>query len=71
VDAEARVFMWQSGSSGTSLMRANFHQLRGEMINAGYLSGAEFEQDLAQLEAADFLTLSPIMWAAWGQRPTA
>jgi SAM-dependent methyltransferase len=71
VDAEARVFMWQSGSSGTSLMRANFHQLRGEMIKAGYISGAEFEQDLAQLEAADFLTLSPIMWAAWGQRPTA
>jgi SAM-dependent methyltransferase len=67
--AEACAFMWQGGSAGASLMRANFQQLRGDMINAGYISEDEFKHDLARLEAPDFLTLSPTMWAAWGRRP--
>jgi SAM-dependent methyltransferase len=66
--AEARMFMWQSESSGTSLMRANFQQLRADMIKAGYITEDEFKQDLAHLEESDFLTLSPIMWTAWGRR---
>src|SRR5579864_234729 len=69
--AEARMFMWQSESSGTSLMRANFQQLRADMIKAGYITEDEFKQDLAHLEESDFLTLSPIMWTAWGCRPQA
>jgi len=69
--AEARIIMWQSGSAGASLMRANFLQLRADMINAGYITEAEFKHDLAQLEASDFLTLSPIMWTASGRRPWA
>ena len=67
--AEARTFMWQGGSSGASLMRANFQQLRADMVKAGYIVEDEFEQDLARLEANDFLTLSPTMWAVWGRRP--
>jgi SAM-dependent methyltransferase len=71
VGAEARIFTWHGGSAGASLMRANFQQLRADMIQAGYITEAEFEQDLTRLEASDFLTLSPIMWAAWGRRPQA
>jgi len=71
VGAEARIFMWQGGSAGASLMRANFQQLRADMIQAGYITEAEVEQDLARLKGFDFLTLSPIMWAAWGRRPQA
>jgi len=71
VGAEARTFMWQGGSPGTSLLRANFQQLRGEMIKAGYITEEEFEQDFNRLEAPDFLTVSPPMWAAWGCRPGA
>jgi SAM-dependent methyltransferase len=67
--AEGRMFMWQSQSAGTSLMRANFQQLRAEMIKAGYITEYEFEQDLARLKAPDFLTISPTLWAAWGRRP--
>jgi hypothetical protein len=67
--AEARMFMWQSESAGTSLMRANFQQLRADMIKAGYITDDEFEQDLARLKAPDFLTISPTLWAAWGRRP--
>ena len=69
VGAEARTFVWQCGSPGTSFMRANYEQLRGDMIKTGYINEEEFEQDLAQLEAVDFFTLAPIMWAAWGRRP--
>jgi SAM-dependent methyltransferase len=66
--AEARMFMWQSESAGTSLMRANFQQLRADMIKAGYITEDEFEEDLARLKAPDFLTISPTLWAAWGRR---
>lgn len=67
--AEARIFMWQGGSAGTSVMLTNFQQLRADMIKAGYITEEEFEQDLARLEAPNFLTLSPTMRAAWGRRP--
>jgi hypothetical protein len=63
------MFMWQSESAGTSLMRANFQQLRADMIKAGYITEDAFEQDLARLKATDFLTISPTLWAAWGRRP--
>jgi len=66
--AEGRVLMWQGGTAGASLMRANYLQLRADMINAGYIDEAEFEEDLIRLEASDFMTLSPIMWTAWGHR---
>jgi hypothetical protein len=71
VGAEGRVLMWQAGTAGTSLMRANYLQLRADMIDAGYINEEEFVEDLTQLEAADFLTLSPIMWTAWGRRFSA
>ena len=71
VDAEARMSLWQGGSSGACLLRANYEQLRTDMINAGYITKEEFERDLARLERADFLMPSPIMWTAWGRRPAA
>jgi SAM-dependent methyltransferase len=71
VGAEGRVLMWQAGTAGTSLMRANYLQLRADMIDAGYINEEEFVEDLTRLEAADFLTLSPIMWTAWGRRFSA
>lgn len=69
VGAEGHLFMWQAGSPGTSLMRANYEQLREEMITAGYITDEEFKEDLSRMERADFLTLSPIMWTACGRRP--
>ena len=59
IGAEARVFMWQLGSQGASLYRANFEFLRRDMIGAGYITEEEFEQDLAHVEAPDFLAPSP------------
>jgi SAM-dependent methyltransferase len=69
VDAEAQMSMWHCGSPGVSLMRANFEQLRGAMINGGYVTEEEIAGDITQLENAHFITTSPIMWTAWGRRP--
>ena len=69
VAAEASIFMWHSGSPGISLLRANFEQLHGSMIDAGYITEEEFDQDLARLDDPSFMMPSPIMWTAWGRRP--
>jgi len=71
VGTEARMFMWQAGSHGASLYRANFVSLRADLIQAGYVTEEEFERDLARLEETDFLAPSPIMWTAWGRLPPA
>jgi SAM-dependent methyltransferase len=67
--AEARVFMWQSGSPGASLVRATYELLRGTMIERNYVTPQEFEEDVARLDAPDFLMPSSILWSAWGRRP--
>jgi 2-polyprenyl-3-methyl-5-hydroxy-6-metoxy-1,4-benzoquinol methylase len=69
VGAEARMFMVQRGSPGASLVRANYEQLRGAMIEAGYITAQEFDKDLAMLDEPDFMMPSSIMWAVWGCRP--
>ncbi len=69
VGAEARMSMVQSGSPGAALVRANYEQLRGDMIGAGYITEQEFDQDVARLNDPDFMMPSSILWAAWGRRP--
>ncbi len=71
VGAEGRLFMSRSGSAGVSLMRANFEQLRGALLDARYITEQEFAQDSAHLDDPDFMAPSPIMWTAWGRRPSA
>ncbi|MGB7848991.1 MAG: methyltransferase [Candidatus Acidiferrum sp.] len=68
IAAEARAFMWQGRSAGASLWRANFEQLREDLIGAGYTTKEQFDEDLARLDNPEFLTPSPIMWTAWGRR---
>ena len=71
VGAEGRMFMVRCGSPGVSLVRANYEQLRGAMIDPGYITNQEFENDLARLDDPDFMMPSSIMWSAWGRRPSA
>jgi hypothetical protein len=63
--------MVTGGSAGASLLRANVEQLRGAMIEAGYVTGQEFDRDLARLAEPDFMMPSSMMWTAWGQKVTA
>ncbi len=69
VGAEGRTFLWQEGSAGASLMRANFEQLRAVMLESGLIGEQALEEDLRRLDEARFMTPSPIMWASWGRRP--
>jgi SAM-dependent methyltransferase len=69
VTAEGRNFMWHSGSPGVSLLRSNYEQLRTTMIDAGYITEREFNEDVAGLDDPGFMMPSPILWTAWGRRP--
>jgi SAM-dependent methyltransferase len=69
VGAEAQLFMWQSGSPGIAMMRANFEQLREAMIERNYITQQQFDKDLARLADPNFLMPSSILWSAWGRRP--
>jgi ubiquinone/menaquinone biosynthesis C-methylase UbiE len=69
VGAEGRLFMWRGGSSDVSLMRTNFKQLYGAMVDARYITEQGYTRDLAHLDDPDFMAPSPIMWTAWGRRP--
>jgi len=71
VDAEGRTFLWQAGSAGSSLMRANLEQLRTVIVESGLISEEEFEEDLRRLDEPRFTAPSPIMWASWGRRAVA
>jgi len=67
--AEGRIFMWQANTPGASLMRANYEQLRDAMIQAGYITEQQFNQDLARMQEPAFMMPSAILWSAWGRRP--
>jgi SAM-dependent methyltransferase len=69
VGAEARVLMFQCGSPGASMLRANYEQLRSEMIDRNYITPGEFDEDLAKMNDPDFMMPSGILWSAWGRRP--
>jgi SAM-dependent methyltransferase len=68
VGASAQLFMWQSGSPGIAMMRANFEQLREAMIQAHYITPQQFDEDLARLNNPSFMMPSSILWSAWGRR---
>jgi SAM-dependent methyltransferase len=69
VGAEAQMFMWQCGSPGASIVRANYEQLRGALIEGNYVTEQQLEADLARLDDPDFMMPSAILWSAWGRRP--
>lgn len=66
--AEARMAMWQGGSAGARLFRANFEQLREELLRVGLLTQVELDDDLARLDDPLTLFPSPVMWTVCGRR---
>ena len=71
VGAEASTTMWHGDSPGTRLYKLTFEELADPILRSGLISEAEFETDMRRLDELDFLTLSPMMWTAWGQVPEA
>jgi hypothetical protein len=68
IRAHGRMAMWQGGSTGARLFRANLQQLREELLRVGLLTQAELEDDLARLDDPRTLFPSPVMWTACGRR---
>ena len=71
VGAEGHIVMLHSNSAGAALLRANYEQLHGALIDSGYITEEEFRDDLCRLENPNFLMPSSIMWASWGRRSTS
>jgi hypothetical protein len=69
IRADGRLAMWQGGSSGARLYRANFEQLREELLRIGLLTQSELDDDLSRLDDPRTLFLSPVMWTVCGRRP--
>jgi SAM-dependent methyltransferase len=68
VEAEGRILMLRHGSHGASMLQANYEQLRGPMIESGYISPQQFEIDVARLQDPDFAMPSAILWSVRGRR---
>ena len=69
IRAEGRMAMWHGGSAGARLYRANFEQLREELLRLGLLTHAELDDDLCRLDDPRTLFPSPVMWTVCGRRP--
>jgi hypothetical protein len=39
------------------------------MIDDGFIHPADFDLDLARLNDAEFVAISPTMWSVWGRVP--
>jgi len=69
IRAHGRMAMWQGGSAGARLFRANFEQLREELLRIGLLTQTELNDDLVRLDDPGTLFPSPVMWTVRGRRP--
>lgn len=70
VGMEGHFAVWPGGSARAQLDRANFEQTRAEAIERGVLTGDEVDQALALLEDPAIAFSAPVMFSAWGRRPT-
>jgi ubiquinone/menaquinone biosynthesis C-methylase UbiE len=70
VGMEGHMSVCERGSLGTSLDTANYGQVRSEAVAKGLITEAEIDAVLRRLEGPDFAVFSPVMFTAWGRRPT-
>ena len=68
IGAEARAYLWQSGSPSACVIWANLRQMRASILATGLVDEAEFAADLDRLEDPFFGYSSPVLWATWGRR---
>jgi len=66
--AEGHILVALPGSDLAALFQASYEKRRDAMVSAGYITGDEFDRDLARMKAPDFMMPSPVMWSAWGRR---
>lgn len=67
---EGYVAVREGRSPGARLARAGFEQIREEAVGAGFITNEEVTQVLTLLDAPDFAFGAPVMFTAWGRRPS-
>lgn len=69
IGAEGYLTIWNGGSPGSRIDRANFEQIRDEVVNAGLMSYQDVDRVLEILDDPTFFFSTPIMMSVWGQKP--
>lgn len=69
VRAEGSISLWPGGSSGCRFIKSTFQELREPLLLTGLVDETEYAADLSNLDNANSLFPSPVMWTATGQRP--
>ena len=70
VSMEGHLAVWEGGSPGARLNVANFEQIREEAVRAGFITKEEAAQVLTLLDDPNFVVSAPVMFTAWGRRPS-
>jgi SAM-dependent methyltransferase len=68
--SRGRASMWRGGKPGGEIWRLSLEQLREGIVDAGLMGEAEVDAAIALCADPRFSTLSPVLMAAWGRRPS-
>jgi SAM-dependent methyltransferase len=68
--SEARSYVLQGGSPGTAFDRYSLLAHRESIVGTGGLTESEFDETLRYLQDPDARVLTPVLFAAWGRKPT-
>lgn len=66
---EPTLTVWRGGTAGGALDKANYRQLRAEVLEGGLFSETEFDEALKVFDHPSWSRISPLMVSAWGHRP--
>ena len=69
IEAEGHTALHQGGTEFSRLMRANFLQVRDDMLAAGDVTADEIEADLARLDDPGLSWPSMVLWTVRAQKP--
>jgi SAM-dependent methyltransferase len=71
VGQHASFDVFNGGSAGADLQKANFSQVRRAVVDAGLISDADVAEVLRLLDDPSFTAFTPVMISAWGRKPVA
>jgi ubiquinone/menaquinone biosynthesis C-methylase UbiE len=69
IGMEAHATLWRGGSKGAELQKANFEQLRGEIVGAGLMTEAELDEGVKIFDDPRWGRASSLMISVWGRKP--
>jgi hypothetical protein len=69
IGAEGRTVMAGGGSPGARVMRANYEQIKADILATGLVTEQEFAMDLERIGDPAVMWPMPTLWSVWGQRP--